>query len=165
MNQTGIRIAHETPPPGKDRKCSAWAAYLVAFLATSLFVLVWNFVVLSFDRQDDAVFSPGNRLGFAVIIYFATGFFPGLILLSLPWSFAVRLYRQNWTYGIMYFPLVASFTLLLVCSALYARAIQAMSLAPPYAECLVSAVEKQGSCFICSGIVFGLIYRALAEVG
>jgi len=148
--------------PKKIWRCNGVAAYLIAFLATSVFFVIWNFIVLSFNHRYDGVFSEWDRLELAVVVYFGT-IFSGLIILSLPWSIAVRVYRKNPSCGIAYFPFVGSLTMLILCSALYARAIQTFSLAPPYFECLVSAIQKQGACFICSGIVFGLTYQGLTE--
>jgi hypothetical protein len=143
---------------------SPMVAYFFAFLVSSVFFLIWNFIELCFDHQYDAVFSTTDKLGFAVVVYIGTGFLPGLIVLSLPLSIAVRFYRNNPAYGVLYFPLVCSLALFFGCSVLYARAIQTFSLAPPFFECLVSAVQKQGACFICSGLVCGLTYRCFTKL-
>lgn len=124
--------------------------------------MAWAFYVSWIVVEVPGSFS--SRVLAALILCVFGGFSAALVLMGLPWTLAVWVYRNVRWSGAAYFTCVGALLMFLVGCA-------ASSLSPKplfiedqtFFEGALIAVERQGICLTLAGMIVGLGYWFLAE--
>lgn len=137
--------------------------YIAAFVVGSLFYVAWFTVVNRAPGSDVTILF---RIGVAIFFWAFGGVAVALILMALPWSLAVVCANRIRRFGLASsLTLGAALTILCGCAA--------SSLAPKpffiedqtFFEGFVIALQRQGICFLFTGLLFGATYWYLSERG
>jgi hypothetical protein len=137
--------------------------YIVAFLLASVLYIAWFTVANRVPGSDVTILF---RLGVAVFFWAFGGVAAALVLIAVPWAFAVVWMKRVGRFGSVYWLLLgAALTVIFGCGA--------SSLAPKplfiedqtFSEGFVIALQRQGICLVLMGLLFGLTYWYLSERG
>ena len=137
--------------------------YITAFLLASVLYMSWLTVV---DYAPGSGVTLLFEVDMAVFLWAFGGVGPALLLMAVPWAFAVFLRNKIGRFGPLYWLLLGAVLTVLLGSA-------ASSLAPKplfiedqtLAEGFLIALQRQGMCLVLTGVLFGLIYWYLSERG
>lgn len=135
--------------------------YLASFLSASLFYLVW----FSVETR-----TPGGNvgllfdIGLAIAFWLFEGMAAALVLMALPWYFAVMCHDRIKHAGLIQFSFIgAALTIAIACAT--------SSLAPKplfvedqtFLQGFMIAIQRQGICFLLSGLLFGATFWFVSE--
>ena len=144
-------------------KAHRLVGYIVALLLASLFYVTWFTVANRTPGSDVTILF---RIGIAVFFWAFGGIAAALVLMAIPWAFAVVWIKRIGQFGSVYWLLLgAALTVLFGCGA--------SSLAPKpdfiedqtFSQGFVIALQRQGICLLLMGLLFGLTYWYLSERG
>jgi hypothetical protein len=137
------------------------AAYGLGAVSASVFYVIWFAI---FIQMDSPKVTLGFDIGFALFFWLFEGFCLAVILMSVPWIFAVRLYpRWPWAGWVYFVSIGALLTFAIACAT--------SSLSPKplfiedqtFFEGALIAAERQGICFGLAGIIHGFTYWFVGE--
>ena len=144
-------------------KANRLLGYLIAFLLASVLYIAWFTIANHAPGSDVTILF---RVGVSIFFWAFGGVAAALLLMAVPWAFAVVLVKRVRRFGLMYWLLLgALLTVLFGCGA--------SSLAPKplfiedqtFFEGFVIALQRQGICLVSMGLLFGLTYWYLSERG
>ena len=135
--------------------------YLASCLGASLVYVIWFLVVTR---------TPGSNVGLlfdialAIFFWLFEGMAAALVLMALPWYLAVMLHDRIKRSGLIYYSCIgASVTIPMACTT------SSLALKPLFIEDqtflqgFMIAIERQGICFLLSGLLFGAIFWFVSE--
>ena len=137
--------------------------YTSGAILASLIYVKWVMVSAPHEPSD-----PHGNLVFLITFSFffwlVDGFALTLILMIIPWIIVVWAYRRLQWSGSIYFPIAGSLLLFVIACA-------ATSIAPKplwmddqtFLHGALIATQRQGICFLASGLLFGASYWLLGE--
>jgi hypothetical protein len=135
--------------------------YLAGFSGASLFYVVWFSVEIRTPASNVGILFD---VGFAIFFWLFEGMAAALVLMALPWYLALMLHHRIKRSGLIYFSVVAAaLTTVLACAT--------SSLAPKpffvedqtFLEGFMIAIQRQGICFLLSGLLFGATFWFVSE--
>jgi len=139
--------------------------YIASLIVSSLFYLLW-FVVssaLEYRQRNQPVDLPLSIV-LAVFFLFFQGTGTALVLMAIPWYFAVCAYDRIQRFGRIYFPLIGAATLLVIGCGTSSLAPKPLFIEDQtFLEGFMIALERQGLCLFLCGVLFGVTYWLIAS--
>jgi len=147
----------------KDGVVKRVVGYMSGAILASLVYVAWLMVSITAEHSD-AHGGLAFRVAFSLFFWLSSGFALSLLLMIVPWIVAVWAYRRLQLSGRMYFPVAGSLLLFII-------ACVATSIAPKplfvedqtFLQGALIAAQRQGICFLVSGLLFGASYWFLGE--
>jgi hypothetical protein len=137
--------------------------YVSGAILASLLYVIWVIVSALHEPSDGHGISV-FLIEFSFFFWLVDGFALTLLLMIIPWFIIVWSYRRlQWSGGV-YFPIAGSLVLFVIACA-------ATSIAPKplwiedqtFLQGALIGAQRQGICFLASGLLFGASYWFLSE--
>ncbi len=105
-----------------------------------------------------------SSLFFAFWFWLTGGFILALLLLIIPWSLSVLIYRKFRWSGRIFFPVIGALLLFLLGSATSPFGWSPLFVGDQtYLQSALIAAQRQGIAFLLSGLTFGIVYWFFGE--